>query len=229
MRKEILVAGFACLSMIASAQSNQTTGQTSNTATAAKEAASGKATGKTSAHDDWQQRSTAGAGPRQTSGVRESPTKASSGLRESPSKASDGLRESPSKASLGKTSKVAEGDVNGDGYADKTAGTSSQTDVKAPRDSSTGMASGKQAIVSPRDPMTGQASGQRESSAASVSEVVVTKPTDKAKVVPADLDGDGHNNATANAPKDHSTGQMTGKRQHQPVVLKQVESTSPKQ
>jgi len=219
MKKKILVAGFACLSMIALAQSNQTSEQTSKTTKTAKEAGSGQATGKTSAHDDWQQRSTAGAGPRQTSGVRESPTTASSGLRES-----------PSKASLGKTSKVAAGDVNGDGYADKAASTSPQTDVKAPRDSSTGMASGKQAIVSPRDPMTGQASGKRESSAPSVSEVVVTKATDKAKVVPADLDGDGHNDATAaNAPKDHATGQMTGKRQHQPVVLKQVESTSPKQ
>jgi hypothetical protein len=215
MKKEMLIAGFACLSVIAVAQSTQTSEQTSKTAKTAKEAGSGQATGKTSAHDDWQQQSA--AGPRQTNGVRESPSKASSGLRES-----------PSKASIGKT-QVAAGDVNGDGRADAAGGSSPQMDVKAPRDSSTGMASGKQAIVSPRDPMTGQASGKRESSAASVSEIVVTKATDKPKVVPADVDGDGHNDAAASAPKDHSSGQMSGKRQHQPVVLKQVESTTPKQ
>ena len=38
MKKKILVAGFACLSMIALAQSNQTSEQTSKTTKTAKEA-----------------------------------------------------------------------------------------------------------------------------------------------------------------------------------------------
>jgi hypothetical protein len=134
----------------------------------AREASTGKATGKTMAQDDWHARSAATSGDphvkavssttEEAAGVRESPSKASlresptkastgrttevssddaSGVRESPSKAS--LRESPSKASTGST-RVATGDVNGDGKADKTAG---QSSVQSPRDSSTGMASGK--------------------------------------------------------------------------------------
>lgn len=117
--------------------------------TAAREASSGQATGKTMANDDWSPRSNAaGSGAQMKNvstgdvsgdqtAVRESPSKASTGLRESPTKASTGLRESPTKASTGKT---AVADVDGDGAADKTAGSS---DVKSPRDAASGQASGK--------------------------------------------------------------------------------------
>lgn len=188
MRTKILVAGFACLSVLAAAQQQSSNPQAKTTKevksprdlatgqasgrhlnrkaddqpagpnAAAREASTGKATGKTMAHDDWHAQSAATSGDPhvknvssgdQPAGVRESPTKASSGqttapratddaarLRESPSKASLGQRESPSKP----TTQVTAGDVNGDGRADKTA---SQSSVQSPRDSSTGMASGK--------------------------------------------------------------------------------------
>jgi hypothetical protein len=133
----------------------------------AREVSTGKATGKTTAHDDWHAQSAVASGEphvknvsssddpaavresptKASSGLRESPTKASSGLRESPTPASSDVRESPSKGSLGvrespskQTTQVSAGDVDGDGKADKTASPSS---VQSPRDSSTGMASGK--------------------------------------------------------------------------------------
>lgn len=130
---------------------------------AAREDATGKATGKTMATDDWHAQSAATNGDPHVKNVstgdvngdgavavRESPTKASTGqttkvssddaaagVRESPTKASTGLRESPSKQST----QVTAGDVDGDGKADKSA--ASQSNVQSPRDSSTGMATGK--------------------------------------------------------------------------------------
>lgn len=197
MRTKILVAALACLSVFAVAQqtskkqepvkSNEVksprdlaTGQASGkqinqpaagqSDAAAREDSTGKATGKTMAHDDWHAQATAtsgdphvktvssttdeAAGVRESqskASLRESPTKAStgqttqvssddaSGVRESPSKGSTAVRESPSKASTGST-RVATGDVNGDGKADKTA---SQPNVQSPRDASTGQSSGK--------------------------------------------------------------------------------------
>jgi hypothetical protein len=122
----------------------------------AREVSTGKATGKTTAHDDWHAQSAVASGEPHVknvsssddpAAVRESPTQASSGLRESPTPASSDVRESPSKGSLGvrespskQTTQVSAGDVDGDGKADKTASPSS---VQSPRDSSTGMASGK--------------------------------------------------------------------------------------
>lgn len=72
-------------------------------------------------------------------------------VRESPSKASTGLRESPTK----QTTHVSAGDVNGDGKADKNIGSqssgsgagvainTSHSNIKSPRDSASGQASGK--------------------------------------------------------------------------------------
>jgi hypothetical protein len=140
----------------------QAADQASQSNAAAREASTGKATGKTMAHDDWHAQSAATSGDPHVknvstgavngdgaAAVRESPTKASTGqttqvssddaaagVRESPTKASTGLRESPSKQST----QGAAGDVDGDGSADKTAG---QSSVQTPRDSSTGMATGK--------------------------------------------------------------------------------------
>ena len=166
MKTKILVAALACLSIAAVAQqSNSEQKQSPKTGqvTSAREAATGKATGKTTAQDDWHQQNKASnsdvqlknvssptASTDDAAAVRESPSKASSGLRESPTKASSGLRESPTKASTGlresptrQTVRVSVGDVDGDGTADKTAATSSQGNVQSPRDAATGQATGK--------------------------------------------------------------------------------------
>lgn len=130
MKTKILLAGLACLSVVAVAQ------QSNN-----------------------EQKPPSKAGQVM---VRESPTKASTGLRESPSKASTGLRESPTKASTGlresptrQTMQVSEGDVSADGRANKPIGSQSSgtgagvainnahSNIKSPRDSATGHASGK--------------------------------------------------------------------------------------
>ena len=129
MKTKILLAGLACLSVVAVAQQQKSDQKPANT--------------------DQQM-------------VRESPTKPSTALRESPSKASTGLRESPSKGSTTErespsksTTQVSAGDVNGDGKADKNIGSqssgsgagvainNSHSNIKSPRDMSTGQASGK--------------------------------------------------------------------------------------
>jgi hypothetical protein len=148
MSNKILIVGaLACLSAVAVAQSDQSkekapaqdqvaiprdaaSGQASGqrmhkpvTVTAedsAREAATGKATGKT-ANDDWQASAAKSSQPKTTQGQ----------------------------------SRVAAGDVNGDGKADvaapknpgqatsqNTAASSTSSDVKSPRDISTGQASG---------------------------------------------------------------------------------------
>jgi hypothetical protein len=145
MKNKILIAALACLSVAAVAQQSASEQKPASTTSAAapRDAATGKATGKTMAHDDWH--------ANQATSVRESPSKGSLGVRESPSKASVMVRESPSKQSLG----VSAGDVNGDGMPDKTASghsngsgqnaaiNNSHSNIKSPRDSASGQASGK--------------------------------------------------------------------------------------
>jgi hypothetical protein len=143
MRTKILIVGLAVLSVLAAAQSqsNETKNKTAGTAPgpasgklasqgvvhrdlAAREAASGMATGKVATADmngDGRNDRTAGSGYNV-----KSQTKA----------------------------RVAAGDVNGDGVADATAsnntgastkgtGATSNSGVKSPRDASSGMATGK--------------------------------------------------------------------------------------
>jgi hypothetical protein len=118
MKIKILLAGLACLSVVAMAQ-----GSNSEQKPVSK-------TGQVM--------------------LRESPSKASTGLRESPSKASTTtVRESPSKGT------VKAADVDGDGRADRPIGSqssgsgagvainNSHSNIKSPRDSATGQASGK--------------------------------------------------------------------------------------
>jgi hypothetical protein len=190
MNKKILIAGFACLSMIAVAQSSgnkdqsasatkdvkprdvatgqasgksvnrpagspvvpnssdrvtaprdMATGQasgkrqyqpmiirkvTEDDPNAAREAQSPKATGKTSAQDDWHATS-------KTSNTSVSPADVNQ----------DGVavRESPTLPSKGQT-RVATGDVNGDGKAD-AAINNSHSNIKNGKDVATGQASGK--------------------------------------------------------------------------------------
>ncbi len=190
MNKKILIAGFACLSMIAVAQSSgnkdqsasapkdakprdvatgqasgksmsqptgspaalnssdqaaaprdmatgQATGKrqyqpiiirkvTEDDPNAAREAQSPKATGKTAAHDDWHATT-------KTSNASVSPAAVNQ----------DGtaVRESPTLPSKGQT-RVATGDVNGDGKAE-AAINNSHSNIKNGRDVATGQASGK--------------------------------------------------------------------------------------
>ena len=141
---------------------------------------------------------------------------------------------------------VATGQASG-----KTASQPGQ--VTAPRDLATGQASGKRQYapviirkVTDDDPAAAQTNnppqnngGQanRESSAPSVSEIVVTKATDKAvpQVSKGDVNGDGKadaaiNNSHSNIKnsKDVATGQASGKRQHEPITIKkELDPASP--
>jgi Type VI secretion system effector, Hcp len=130
MRKEILVVGFACLSLIAAAQSNGTSGQSSNASksVAPRDSSSGHASGKSA--------------PAGKSTDREGST---------PS-VSEVVVTKPS----GNKTRVATGDVNGDGTSDvaATGGSgsgngqnaainTSHSNIKSPRDAASGHASGK--------------------------------------------------------------------------------------
>ena len=121
MKRKILLVGFACLSVVAVAQS-----------------------------DGSQQKSASpAASPQQATSPRDVATGQASGKRmHKPLTVTTddaALRESPSKASLGKTTvRVAAGDVNGDGKAD-VAPNAASSSVKSPRDLATGQASGKSA------------------------------------------------------------------------------------
>ncbi len=121
MRKEILVAGFACLSLIAAAQANPSSGHNSTDNTkktaAPRDAASGQASGKTSNDGAGQARA----------------------LRESPTKPSSNLRESPSKSSLGKTSVA---DTNGNGQADRESSAPSVSEIVVTKPSEKRVAAG---------------------------------------------------------------------------------------
>ena len=126
MKTKILLAGLACLSVVAVAQQQKSDEKPSTDQKVVRESPTKPSTA-----------------------LRESPSKAS--LRESPSKASTAVRESPSKS----TTQVTAGDVNGDGKADKNIGSqssgsgagvavnTSHSNIKSPRDLSTGQASGK--------------------------------------------------------------------------------------
>jgi len=222
MRKEILVAGFACLSLIAGAQSNPSNGQDSTNSNhkvvAPRDSATGQASGKREVLAPRDAASGQASGKMSSESAGQAPA-----VRESPTKASSGLRESPSKASLGKTSAT--------------------DDWSAQRESPTKQ-TGKTAAAE----ANGAGNAGRESSAASVSEVVVTKPGEKGRVAAGDVDGDGKadaasgprqstgqnaaiNNSHSNVKdaKDTASGQATGKRQYAPVKFQKEAAPAPKQ
>ena len=158
MKKKILIAGFACFSMIAVAQSSGNKDQSASTTkdvkprdvatgqasgkrqyqpmiirkvteddpNPAREAQSPKATGKTTAQDDWHTAT-------KTSNTSVSPADVNQN--------GAAVRESPSLPSKGQT-RVATGDVNGDGKAD-AAINNSHWNIKNGKDVATGQASGK--------------------------------------------------------------------------------------
>jgi hypothetical protein len=159
MKSKILILGFACLSVAAVAQSDakkkedpapttvvsprdamsgQASGKrmhkpmTIQKEYGAREASTGKATGKTMAQDDWQ----------------------------APSVAPE---------SKPKATRVAAGDLNGDGKADVASPNSAQATGQ------NAAVNGRSDVKSPRDISTGQASGKRQHQ-----DITITKYSDKA-------------------------------------------------
>jgi len=141
MKARILVAALACLSVTAAAQSEKKTDQTaSHEIKSPRDLASGQATGRKANQAD--QQSSQPATARETgSGMATGKKTEVSGDPHVQEVSNNGdqtaVRESPTKASQ---TKVATGDVDGDGKMDRT---SSSSEVKAPRDAATGQASGK--------------------------------------------------------------------------------------
>jgi hypothetical protein len=148
MKTKILVTVLACVSVAAIAQQSGS-GQTKATAvTAPSDAANSKITGKKGydhykAQSDGQAKGATGsndASSGQATAVRESPSKATlkattddqtTAVRESPTKASTSRRESPTKS----TPPTSAGDSSGRN--------SVGSEVKSPRDISSGQSSGK--------------------------------------------------------------------------------------
>jgi FG-GAP repeat protein len=186
MKSKILVVGFACLSLTAVAQSNGSQNQASSPSqvkaprdaasgqssgkrmhkplvfkqdATAPEAATGKATGKTMAHDDWQART-----------AKSSDTKGQNVSAGDVNRDATADRSKTPPSSTGQT-RVATGDVNGDGRADVAATKSSghATEQNAVINNS------HSNIKNARDVSTGQASGKRQHS-----NLTVVKDSDKA-------------------------------------------------
>ncbi|MFZ1919039.1 MAG: hypothetical protein WAU58_15805 [Terriglobales bacterium] len=117
MRKEILVVGFACLSVIAVAQSSGTKGQSSNAGKSAnsRNAASAQASGK------------AAPAGKSTNRESSSPSVSEVVMTKPAGKSADRESSSPSVSEVavtkpaGNKTTVAAGDVNGDGHADVAA------------------------------------------------------------------------------------------------------------
>lgn len=130
----------------------------------------------------------------------------------------------------------------------------SSTAVAAPRDSASGLPTGKRQyapvvirkvsddnVVAPRDAQSGQASGKVAATTSAQPAITDNKKTTSAKgqdgsgetrVAVGDVNGDGKADATTQpgvtSPRDSSTGMATGKRQHQPITItKEVGATSP--
>jgi type VI protein secretion system component Hcp len=200
MNAKILIAALAGLSLVAAAQSptDKQKAKASTTQPASKDASKYQRLGNKTAQDDWQQTAA-----------------------------------KPASGSDTKPTHVAIGDVNGDGRMDVAASNNS-----APAGSSKDQAT--------RDAASGQATGKRQHQP-----ITITKEVDKAsaRVATGDVNGDGVPDVAASRNSAHATesatstasgssnvqgsrdaasGQMAGKRQHQPMtVKKEVDKTTP--
>jgi len=131
MKKSILVVAVAGLSVLAGAQADK---KTQDSAASAREASTGKASGKVSSYDVKKVEGAKQAAPQDQ--TRVAPDKMEAGAEgvKKADQASSG--NNPSKTTAQddwQAQRVATGDVNGDG----------KSSVTAPRDAATGMASGK--------------------------------------------------------------------------------------
>lgn len=148
MKTKILVAGLACLSVVAVAQqpssAQQSSSKTAPATTAPSAAPSSAATTSIGGKKGYDY------------------SKGHNfGMQHDPSPST--VRESPSKG----TTAVSVGDVNGDGHADKTASSSSSTSGQNATSNS------HASVVAPRDVHTGQSSGKLQ-----YQPVTVTKEAD---------------------------------------------------
>src|SRR5262249_29661464 len=157
MKKTVLIACIACVSLIAAAQSSQSNGQATSASDAKpRDLATGQASGKrqhqpitiTKAADDnsvsarevQSGQATGKLSSSQPAITDNKKTTSPNGQTDASGSASQGaaVAGSPTLPSKGKT-QITAGDLDGDGKADVSV----QHDVKSPRDSSTGMATGK--------------------------------------------------------------------------------------
>ena len=201
MNHKILIAAFAGLSLVAAAQSttDKQKAKASTTQPASKDAAKYQRLGNKTAQDDWQQTAA-----------------------------------KPASGNNTKPAHVAIGDVNGDGRMDVAASNNSAPAAGSSKDQAS------------RDAASGQATGKRQHQP-----ITITKEVDKAstRVATGDVNGDGRadvavsknsahatesatstasGSSNAQAPRDAASGQMAGKRQHQPMtVRKEVDKATP--
>lgn len=133
--KKILIVGFACLSLLAVAQTsgNSKTAARNTTATAPRDAASGQASGKR------------GSTSRESSTPSVSEVTAKAPTNNGRESSQPSVSEATAKAPSGKQGHVVAGDVNGDGMPDIAAskGSSNNAGQTIHRDVATGQASGK--------------------------------------------------------------------------------------
>lgn len=160
MKSKILLVGFACLSLVAVAQEQSSSARE---AKAARDVASGQASGKQASTHEVKSPRDAATG--QASGRRTN--------QKAGETANDGA--ASREASTGKATgrqgvRVSVGDVDGDGKAD-VAATENSSDATKP---DSGAKTIPVSIKTPRDSATGQATGKRQHSP-----MTVTKQSDK--------------------------------------------------
>jgi hypothetical protein len=202
MNNKILIAASVGLSLFAAAQSltDKQRSKPVTTQVQSRDAASAQVSGKKSAQDDWSQSSAVST----TNSATTKPVSANSDTK-------------------AKT-RVATGDVNGDGGADATAGKNSAHATEAV--SATGTATTKPVSMN-------------------------SDTKAKTHVATGDVNGDGTTDATAGKnsahateaasattstaaskdqhPRDAASGQASGKRQHQPMTVNKANDKSPNQ
>jgi type VI protein secretion system component Hcp len=195
MNHKILIAAFAGLSLVAAAQSttDKQKTKTSTTQTASKDAAKDQRLGNKSAQDDWQQTAAKpasgsntkpthvaigdvnGDGRMDVAVSKNSAPPAGSSKDQASRDAASGLstgRRQHQPMTITKevdkaSTRVATGDVNGDGAPDVAASKNSAHATEA-------VAAGSSQAQAPRDAATGQASGKRQHQP-----VTIMKTTDK--------------------------------------------------
>ena len=162
MNNKILVVGFACLSVVAAAQSNEKKEQPSSSSTVVspRDAASGQASGKRMHKPMTIQKEYDAAGREASTGKATGKTMAQDDWQ--------ATSVSSAPESKPKSTRVAAGDLNGDGKADVAATQNGQAQGQ-------NAANSRSDVKSPRDLATGQASGKRQHQ-----DLTVTKSSDKA-------------------------------------------------
>jgi FG-GAP repeat len=231
--KKILIAGFACWSVLAVAQ---TSGSKDQAASAAqrkdqhpKEVASGHASGRVAPMNNGLEGKMSSGQPAITDNRKTASATEQNGNGQA---------------------RVATGDLNGDGHADVTAAaspskpTGSQAVLSDP--------AAREQVKAPRDLATGQASGKRQYQPVVIMKVqdqatpgVIEQQTPKAtgdgkadvaRVAKGDVNGDGKaeaaiNNSHSNIKntRDAASGQASGKRQHADNTVNKEADAAPKQ